>query len=78
MIDSIYIVPVRTYEVCVIKLGNRFYAGHTKKRIKTAWTLAGAKLFLVDSSPNQPIHKVGEMLISKGYNPTCKTVTVQD
>jgi hypothetical protein len=71
-------VPVTTYQVCVIKIGDRFYSGHTKKRIQTAWSLAGAKLFLVSQAPNQHIVNVGNHLIEKGYKPVCHTVNISE
>lgn len=57
----------------VILINNRYFSSNTKKRIITAWSLAGAKLFLKSSSN---LIKVLHLLYEKGYNPVLKTVSL--
>ena len=56
-----------TKSAIVLKVGDRFYCDHTKQRITTAWSLAGAKLFL--SCRSDKIEKAKQALIAKGYHP---------
>ena len=63
-----------TKQAIVLKLGDRFYARHSKKRVTTAWSLAGAWLFLEGSGVE--ISDVEEVLKNKGYNSIRKIVQV--
>jgi len=48
----------------VIMVGNRFFYDYKNRRIKTAWCLAGAKLF---QPTGMDIHEVVSMLDQNGY-----------
>ena len=65
-----------TKQAIVLKVGDRFYARHTKERVTTAWSLAGAWLFLEGTAVK--ISTVEEVLKKKGYNPIRKIVQVVD
>ena len=62
-------------QAIVIRVGDRFYHNHNSKRISTAWSLAGAKLFL--ESAEDLISKAEEALIKKGYKPVRVMVGVK-
>jgi hypothetical protein len=64
-----------TTAAIVLKIGDRFYCDHTKQRITTAWSLAGAKLFL--QCRGDKIEKAEQALIAKGYHPHRKIVSLQ-
>lgn len=63
-----------TTQAIVLKIGDRFYSSHTIKRVTTAWSLAGARLFLEATATK--ISDVEEALKKKGYNPIRKIVQV--
>ena len=65
-----------TKQALVLKIVDRFYSMHTGDRITTAWTLAGAFLFLEGAAVK--IENVEELLKKKGYNPIRKIVEVLD
>lgn len=56
-----------TTEAIAIKIGNRFFYRTTAKRVLTAWSLAGAMLFMPDNE-----HKISaaeDTIIKRGYTP---------
>lgn len=55
-------------EAIVIKIGERFYHRHTPKRVITAWSLAGAQLFLEGNAIK--ISDVEDFLKKRGYKST--------
>ena len=59
----------------VLMVNDRYYYKHTKKRISTAWCLAGAKLFMPSGDLNKIID-AEEALKSKGYKPQRMSVTL--
>jgi hypothetical protein len=61
-------------EGVVLVVDGRYFA-YIKKNIVTAWSLAGAKIFLKDSPALLDAEKI---LIGKGYKPIRKTVCVID
>ncbi|NAW64533.1 hypothetical protein [Photobacterium halotolerans] len=65
---------VNSNEVLVIRIGNRFFCGFGKAgRVLTAWSLAGAKLFV------HPIDTESVMvtLIDKGKKPQLLALTAE-
>lgn len=56
-----------TKQAIVLKVGDRFYNKHTNKRVTTAWSLAGAKLFL--DGTGLAIQEAEIVLKKKGYTP---------
>ena len=65
-----------TKEAFVIKIGDRFYTSHNKNLISTAWSLAGATLFL-EGTFNK-ISDVEDHLKMKGHKPVRKIVRLID
>jgi hypothetical protein len=59
----------------VLMVNDRYYYKHTKKRISTAWCLAGGKLFMPHGNLNK-ILEAEEALKSKGYKPQRMSVTL--
>lgn len=59
----------------VLMVNDRYYYKHTKKRISTAWCLAGGKLFMPHGNLNK-ILEAEEALKSKGYSPKRMSVTL--
>jgi hypothetical protein len=59
----------------VLMVNDRYYYNHTKKRIATAWCLAGAKLFMPHGNLSK-ILEAEEALTSKGYKVIRKSVYV--
>jgi hypothetical protein len=59
----------------VLMVNDRYYYKHTKKRISTAWCLAGAELFMIKGSEHKII-AAEEALKSKGYKPQRMSVTL--
>lgn len=60
-----------TQKAEVIQIGNRYFCGFGKKRqVMTAWSLAGAELFLPDGRINETFEK----LKSKGKKPVVRAV----
>lgn len=58
-------------EACVIRIGDRYFCRFGKqKRLATAWSLAGAKLFLGDDR----IDAVMDALIAKGKKPVIEVI----
>lgn len=58
-------------EACVIRIGDRYFCRFGKqKRVGTAWSLAGATLFLCDDR----IDSVMDALIAKGKKPVIEMV----
>jgi hypothetical protein len=57
----------------VIMVDDRYYYHHTKQRISTAWSLAGAKLFLIKGSEDK-MQKAEKVLQAKGYSTSRKIV----
>jgi hypothetical protein len=62
-----------TKEAKVIMVGDRFFSDYKNKRVLTAWSLAGAKLFL-DGSGVKTIDYYEEVLHKKGYKTERKLV----
>lgn len=61
-------------QAIVLQVGKRYYSSHTQKKIVTAWSLAGAKMFL--DNPIQKLLDIEELLTKKGYKPTRKLIQV--
>ena len=61
-------------EAIVLKVGNRFYVETGKKRISTAWSLAGATLY--GAWREDDIHKAEMKLYKKGYTSERLTVRI--
>ena len=61
----------------VLMVNDRYYYKHTKKRISTAWCLAGAKLFMPHVNLNIILQEAESELKSKGYNPKRMRVTLE-
>lgn len=61
-------------QAIVLKVGDRFYHRHNNKRIATAWSLAGSKLFL--PSAEDKISEAESALIKKGYKPVRLVVKI--
>lgn len=63
-----------TENAIVIQVGERFYNSYQKKRILTAWSLAGAKLFL--PTDKKGIEKAEKILHDKRYKTERKIVSL--
>ena len=61
----------------VIMVDDRYYYHHTKQRISTAWSLAGAKLFLIKGSEDK-MQKAVDALHGKGYPTSIKIVKLSN
>ena len=59
----------------VLQVGERFFCYYKNKRIQTAWSLAGAKLFLENDAK---INIAENILKEKGYTSIRKLVVLQD
>jgi hypothetical protein len=62
-----------TKEARVIMVGDRFFSDYKNKRVLTAWSLAGAKLFL-DGGGGRSIEYYEEALKKKGHKTERKLV----
>jgi len=65
-----------THKTRIIKLGNRFFCGFGKdQRVKTAWSVAGAKCFLM--CQNDKINEVIEVLVQKKKQFEIQTLAIE-
>jgi hypothetical protein len=61
----------------VLQVGDRFFNSYKNKRIQTAWSLAGAKLFQ-DYPHDHKLKEAEKALLSKGYKFTRRTAVLLD
>lgn len=66
-----------TNSALVIKVGDRFFNDYKNKRIKTAWSLAGAKKFLPNHK-REEFQKAIKKLQEKNYKPEIKTIIITE
>ena len=59
----------------VLQVGDRFFTHYLNKRVQTAWSLAGAKLFLEGDAK---INIAENILKEKGYTSIRRLVIVKD
>ena len=66
------------HQSIVIMVGKRYFSEYKNKRVLTAWSLTGAKLFQPIPDSKEEILKYVNILKSKGYKPFVSLIIKTD
>lgn len=67
-------INAKAHHAIVLQVGDRYFCKYAKKRVTTAWCLAGAQMFR-DDVPER-IERIEKVLKEKGYKSVRKVISV--